>query len=224
MSKHIYQELRKIALLTDLPEDALDCIAKVAIRRTYTKGETIFLAGQPCQAVYLLVSGDVLIYRLSPEGRRQILAELHPGQAFNTVPPFLPDPISASSADALTRVVLYAILIEDFLRLVEQCPKLSMIIMQDFAVRLAHLTSLVEDLALYSVRQRMARFLLDSAAAGKMTQRWTYDDIAERLGSVRDVVGRCLRGFEEQGLLRRERGRLVLVERERLEEIALKDI
>jgi CRP/FNR family transcriptional regulator len=213
-------DLRRIALLSDLSEDALECVARVARRRTYAEGETIFLAGDRVEAVYLLVEGHVTVYRLSLEGRRQVLVQLHPGQAFNTVPPFLPEPVSPSSAEALTDVVLYAIPTADYLRLVETCPRLARVILRDFAQRLSHLTGLVEDLALYSVRERLARFLLEHAEAGEITRTWTYDDLAERLGTVRDVVGRCIRAFEDKALIRRERGRLVLLDREQLEAVA----
>ncbi len=209
-----------MALLANLPPDSLACIARAVVRRTYAPGELIFLAGDVNEDVYLLIEGHVVIYRISLEGRRQILVQLHPGQAFNTVPPFLPTAESPSSAEALTQVLLYSIPKERFLQLVHDCPDLAIVILSDFASRLHHLTGLVEDLALHSVPERLARFLLDHAESGEITHGWTYDDIAERLGTVRDVIGRSLRSFENEGLLRRERDRLVLLDRERLEEIA----
>ena len=142
---------------------------------------------------------------------------LNPGQAFNTVPPFLPDPISPSSAEAATPVTLYAVTQEDFLRLMRTCPDLAMVILKDFATRLAHLTDLVEDLALHTVRGRVARFLLDQASGDAVARSWTQDEVAERLGTVRDVVGRSLRALADAGLIRVERGRIVLLDRVGLE-------
>ena len=189
----------------------------MAIRRTYEPDETIFLAGEPCRAVYFIAAGRVRVYRLSIEGRKQVLTMLNPGQAFNTVPPFLPDPISPSSAEAATPVTLYAVTQEDFLRLMRTCPDLAMVILKDFATRLAHLTDLVEDLALHTVRGRVARFLLDQASGDAVARSWTQDEVAERLGTVRDVVGRSLRALADAGLIRVERGRIVLLDRVGLE-------
>ena len=189
----------------------------MAIRRTYEPDETIFLAGEPCRAVYFIAAGRVRVYRLSIEGRKQVLTMLNPGQAFNTVPPFLPDPISPSSAEAATPVTLYAVTQEDFLRLMRTCPDLAMVILQDFATRLVHLTDLVEDLALHTVRGRVARFLLDQASGDAVARSWTQDEVAERLGTVRDVVGRSLRALADAGLIRVERGRIVLLDRVGLE-------
>lgn len=95
-----------------------------------------------------------------------------------------------------------------------------MAILEDFAEKLDHLTDLVEDLALRTVRGRLARFLLEQADERGTTTRWTQDDIAARIGTVRDMVGRTLRSFVDAGLIRRDRQRIVLLDREGLEQEA----
>jgi CRP/FNR family transcriptional regulator len=90
-------------------------------------------------------------------------------------------------------------------------------ILEDFAARLDHLTNLVEDLSLRTVRGRLARFLLAQGESGSVTRRWTQGEIAARLGTVRDVVGRTLRAFADAGLVRMDRQRIVLTDREGLE-------
>ncbi|MBN2004891.1 MAG: Crp/Fnr family transcriptional regulator [Anaerolineae bacterium] len=219
-NESLNSELRRTALLSEVSSTTLQRLAQVAIQRAYAAGETIFVAGEPSEAAYILLSGHVIVYRFSSEGRRQILAQLHPGQTFNTTPLFLDDARNPSDAAALDETTLYAILKDDFLRLIRECPDLAMAILRDFAGRLQHLSQLVEDLALHSVQERLVRFLLDHAESGEITQHWTYDEIAERLGTVRDMVGRCLRTLEDAKLLRRERGRLVLLDRSRLKELA----
>lgn len=214
------RDLRSLARFRDLPPAALDCLAEAAIRRTYGPDETIVLAGEPCRAVYFILRGQVRVYRLSAEGQAQVLTILGPGQSFNTVPPFLPDPVSPSSAEALTAVTLDAIPTVDYLQLMRTCPDLAMVVLREFARRLDHLTGLVEDLALHSVTGRLARFLLQQAEGEAMARRWTQAEMAEQLGTVRDVVGRSLRGFEDRGVIRMERGRIVLLDREALEEEA----
>jgi len=97
--------------------------------------------------------------------------------------------------------------------------------LREFANRLDHLTNLVEDLSLRTVRGRLARFLLEHAPAGPsettnasgVTLRWTQDEIAAHLGTVRDMVGRTLRSFGDAGLVRMDRQRIVLLDREGLE-------
>jgi len=71
---------------------------------------------------------------------------------------------------------------------------------------------------LYTVRTRLARFLLAHAESTPLSQRrWTQEEIAAQIGTVREMVGRTLRAFAMAGLIRRQRGRIILVDREGLE-------
>jgi CRP/FNR family cyclic AMP-dependent transcriptional regulator len=214
------QALRRIALFRHLPDDALACIAGVANAHTYGDGETIIFEGDPCEAAYFVAKGQVRAYRLSPNGREQDLAHLGPGQAFNTVPPFQIQGVNHATVEALTPVSVYVIPADELRRLVGEYPDLALALLRDFADRLDHLTGLVEDLALRTVRQRMARFLLRQAGESGEARRWTQDEIAAHLGTVRDVVGRTLRAFVDAGLVRMDRQRIVLLDRGGLEDEA----
>jgi len=211
------QALRSIPLFASLPDDALACVARAAVRRIYGPGEIVLLEGEACRAAYFITVGQVRIYRTSPGGREQVLARLGPGRAFNTVPPFLPHGVNHATVQTLTPTVLYAIPADDLRRLASECPELTLALLQDFADRLDHLTNLVEDLSLRTVRGRLAHFLLKHAEASAVTRRWTQEEIATHLGTVRDMVGRTLRSFAEAGLIRLERQRIVLLDREGLE-------
>ncbi|MDY6874770.1 MAG: Crp/Fnr family transcriptional regulator [Chloroflexota bacterium] len=219
------QALHHISLFNGLSDNTLARVADAAIRRTYTPGETIIIEGDPCQAAYFVTQGQVRVHRLSPGGREQVLVQLGPGQAFNTVPPFRPRGINHANVEALTPVTLYAIPCDDLHRLVGECPEMALALLRDFATRLDHLTNLVEDLSLRTVRGRLARFLLEHAStdlsetaeAGAATQHWTQEEIAIHLGTVRDMVGRTLRAFADARLIQMERQRLVLLDREGLQ-------
>jgi CRP-like cAMP-binding protein len=85
------------------------------------------------------------------------------------------------------------------------------------AAEVRRLSDMVEDLALHTVRTRLARFLLTSAEGTPMAQRqWTQEEIALQIGTVREMVGRTLRAFSAEGLIRRQRGQIVVVNREGL--------
>lgn len=217
MENTLLAALKAIPLFMELPEPALLRLSLVAYPRSYAPGELILLEGEPCVAVYFVVSGQARVYRLSLQGRQQVLATLRSGQGLNTVPPFLPDGRNPSSVEAMGATTMMVIPKSDFVSLVRETPNLAWVLLQDFAARLHHLTDLVEDLALRSVRARLARFLLEQADGMHITQQWTQDEIAAQLGTVRDVVGRTLRGLSNAGLLRLDRGRIVLLNREGLE-------
>jgi len=217
MVESTVQALRRISLFADLSDDALIRIARVARSQTYVPGEVITIRGEPCRAAYFIAEGQVRVYRLSPGGREQVLVQLGPGQAFNMVPLFKPHGVNHATVEALTPVTLYAITCKDLHRLVGECPELALALLRDFASRLDHLTNLVEDLSLRTVRGRLARFLLEHGETNATTQRWTQEEIAAHLGTVRDMVGRTLRAFADAGLVRMDRQRIVLLDREGLE-------
>ena len=212
--------LRRIALFADLPEETLLRAARVAIYRTFAPEETIILEGDPCRAAYFVAEGDVRILRTSPDGREQVLVQLGPGRSFNTVPPFQPRPTNHATAQAVDQAALFAIATEDFCRLVTTSPNLARALLQDFADRLDHLTDLVEDLSLRTVRGRLARFLLQQAEADAVTRQWTQAEIAAQLGTVREMIGRTLRSFADADLIRMDRQRIELLDREGLEATA----
>ena len=209
--------LRNIQLFATLSESALACIAGVVTPHTYPAETLIVVEGELCEAAYFIIEGNVEVYRMSFQGRQQVLARLGPGQAFNTVPLFQADGRNHASAVARTDVILYALRKEDFPRALRDCPDLALVILQDFANRLAHLTDLVEDLALRSVRGRLARFLLQQADGSVVTQKWTQDDMAAHLGTVRDMIGRSLRALTDERMIRIDRGRILLLNRAALE-------
>lgn len=209
--------LRNIPLFSKLSDDTLTRLASVAVRRAYEPDETIIVEGLPCEAAYFIAKGQVRGCRTSPSGREQVLVRLGPGQSFNTVPPFQPDGVNHATVQAVDAVVVYAVSREDLRRLVRECPDLSLVLLEDFADRLDHLTDLVEDLSLRTVRGRLARFLLEQAEAGEVTRRWTQAEIAAQLGTVREMVGRALRSFADADLIRMHRQRIVLLDRAGLE-------
>ncbi len=212
--------LRDVPLFAALSEATLERVSRVAHVRRYSPGEIIIFAGDPDPSAYFIIEGRVWVYRLASSGRQQVLTRLGPGKAFNTVPPFQPGGVNHATVEALTDVTVYAIAGDDFRRLVETSGEFALAIVEDFARRLDHLTDLVEDLSLRSVRGRLARFLLERGETGSITRRWTQEEMAAQLGTVRDVVGRALRDFADDGLIRLDRQRILLLDRAALEEEA----
>ena len=209
--------LYDVQLLASLSESALACVADFVVPRAYPAETVIVVEDEPCEAAYFIIEGNIEVYRISLQGRQQVLARLGPGQAFNTVPLFQSNGRNHASAVARTDVTLYALLKRDFPRALRDCPDLALVILQDFADRLVHLTDLVEDLSLRSVRSRLARFLLQQADGTTITQKWTQDEMAAHLGTVRDMIGRSLRSLTDERMIRVDRGRIVLLDRAALE-------
>jgi len=227
------EQLRGVVLFATLSTATLSEIAGVATIHTVPADTHVLFQDDDCTAAYFILTGAVRIYRISAEGREQVLVRLGSGQAFNTAPIFQARSTNPAHVVTLPPTSLCTLGRDDLLRLVAAHSDLALALLRDFADRLTHLTDLVEGLALHSVQERLARFLLDQVAplsgadgeddvSGGPSERhrWTQQEIAVHLGTVRDVVGRELRTMAAAGILRLERGRIVLVSRRALEELA----
>ena len=224
------QILSKLPLFSRLDDDALLEIAPYIQERTFSPGQVIVLEGEPCQTVYFVAQGVVRTGRLSPEGREQVLAYLGPGEPFNLVPA-LDGGLTLATVDAVTDATLYTISCERLRGMMRDHQEVALAVMERLGAEVRRLSDMVEDLALHTVRTRLARFLLAHASAElggvvdgtQPPKRWTQEELAAQIGTVRDVVGRALRTFADDGLIRRERGRLVVVDRAGLERAAMMD-
>jgi CRP/FNR family transcriptional regulator len=192
-------------------------------RHAYAAGQVIVLADEPSRAVYLVTQGEVRIQRSSPEGREYVLHSLGPGQCFN-LSSALDGGYNLATVTALSDAVVYSLAVDVFRQTVREHPAFAMALLVHLANHVRHLSDAVEDLALHTVRTRLARCLLAPTNGGALSAKhWTQGELAAHIGSVGDVVGRTLRTFSREGLIRRERGRVVVTDPAGLQREALRD-
>ncbi len=218
------QQLSKLPFFAQLGEDALREIASYIRERTVLPGQMIALEGASCQAVYFVAQGLVRVGRLSPDGREQVLAYLGPGEPFNLIPALDGGP-NPATVDAVTEATLYTMPCKRFQLIMRYHHQVALVVLEHLAAEVRRLSDLVEGLALHTVRTRLARFVLAHASAEpaevaeptQMSQRrWTQEEIAVQIGTVREMVGRTLRAFAAEGLIHRQRGQIAVVDREGL--------
>nr|MBC7245550.1 Crp/Fnr family transcriptional regulator [Chloroflexota bacterium] len=210
------QTLTKLPLFAGLDEAALRRIVSYVHEMTISPGQVIIWEGEPCQATHFVVQGLVRTRRMSPNGREQVLAYLGPGECVNLVAALDGKP-SPVTVDAVTAATLYYISCADCRQILKEYSELAHSVLQHLAGEVRRLSDLVESLALHTVRSRLARFLLQYAGEETSSRRWTQEEIATHIGTVREMVGRTLRDFAVEGLIRRQRGRIVITDRAGLE-------
>ena len=208
--------LRALPYFASLDEDTLAFIVAQAVRRTYSPDEVIFLEGDPCAGLFIVQTGHVKIYAASPEGREQILTITGPRDSFNDVAVFDGGP-NPASAQAMETVELLVIERSTMLKLFERYPKLAQAVVAVLAGRARMLVSMVQDLSLRSVTGRLAKLLLDQALQGGEAVPLTRQQMAARLGTIREMVSRALRQLEDEGLVRREGHEIIITDRAALE-------
>ncbi len=211
------QALLQLPLFSQLDDEAVRRILPHVRERAFARGQIILVEGEPCQAVYFVVRGLARTQRLSSEGRVQVLAYLGPGSPFGLVPA-IDGGAHQATVSAVSDTTLYAISSQRFLQIMRDHQQVAQAVLERMAGDVRRLSDMVEDLALHTVRARLARFLLNQAESPQPpARRWTQVEIATHIGTAREMVGRTLRDFVNTGLIRRERGRIVVVDRERLE-------
>ena len=219
----ILQDLKKIHLLANLPENVLRQMAQAAIPMHCTDGQMIDLDDEQV-AVYFVVKGMVRSFRSSLSGREQNLIHLKSGDAFNIPQAFSGQAVIPISAAAIGAVYLLKIPFDKFQHIVSHNPEAALAVLGDLSKKLAHLTQLTHDLSLRTVRARLARFLLDqSRSTAPSGIQWTQQEIAAQIGSVREVISRTMRGFVRDGLIRLDRQRIEILDEEALEAEAEKE-
>lgn len=212
--------LRKLPYFEALGMSEIEQVSREVLELSFARGEVLFLEGEPCRGLYVVESGQVRIFKSSPEGREQVLLVAKPGDSFNDVPVFDGGP-NPASASALEESTVYLIPKETVLALLRDCPS-ARAILKLFAARLRHLTMIVEDLSFRSVVGRLAKLLLELAVVedgASPVKRLTQDEMATMVGSVRDVIGRALRHIEKTGAIKIERQSILVVSPEKLREI-----
>jgi CRP/FNR family transcriptional regulator len=214
------QFLRTLAHLPDfsqLTAATQEALAAHAIQRQFAAGEVIYLEGEPAEVIYVLESGWIKATRMTSEGREQALMFLRPVEIFGHIAAFS-DTSYPGTVIALEDVKVWTIPALTVLSLLEAHPDLSLAIIRHLSNRVLHYINLVEDLALYRVEVRVARALLQNAEShdGMLMvprREWaTFDQMAVRLGTVRDVLSRALKSLESERLIKVEKQAILLLD------------
>ena len=223
MSTDKIAALRQTALFNELDEDTLRALAARAIERRFQKDEILFVAGEEARGLYVIVEGAVRAFRESADGREQVIHVERAGATVAEVPVF-DDGAFPSTVAAETDSVLLFIDKRDVRSLCLEHPQIALAALKVLAGRLRRCAELVETLSLREVGQRLARFLLAEARARgvrtkngfEVTLTITNQQIAARVGSVREVVSRALTRLQQDGLVALKGRRLSIPDEESL--------
>lgn len=226
--------LRQTALFSNLSDAQLVRIAMVAQERSLGRNEILFLEGSPADHLFVVVTGAIRAYRINKKGREQVIHVEHPGATLAEIPVFDDGPYPATAAAEEQSVVL-AVAKNDFRKLCMEDPAVLWSALKILASRLRRHAELVNSLSLQEVHSRLARLLLSEARSGgqridsgiRFEVKLSNQQLAARIGSVREVVSRSLNRFAAEGMIRIEershhgRGyRLLLTDESNLERCA----
>jgi CRP/FNR family transcriptional regulator len=191
----------------------------------YIGDSHVIWEGEACEHVYGVLSGRIEIYRTATDGREHSLRIIDPGDIFNLVPALKDGGKNRANARCLSHSELVVMSADDLRKILDQYPEFSQKVLRLVSDRLNTMIEISGALALHTVEQRTAAFLVREAnrSAEANKKPWTQDEMARQIGTVRDVIGRTLRKFEEKGLIKRDRGNITLIDRTGLERLSAGD-
>jgi CRP-like cAMP-binding protein len=202
-----------------LSSSELDSIKHLFSEVRVDRGEIILLEGELTDRLFFVAEGVVKLFRVSAEGKEQTLELVRPGGSINEVPVFDGGP-NPASAQAMGPVLLYTISKNELEAILREHPRVALNVVRVLASRIRRLVSLVEDLSFRHVIGRVAKILLEYAGDGaRPGQRLTQQEMAAIAGTAREVVGRSLKTLEERGIIKLERHRIVVTDKEALKQV-----
>jgi len=215
--------LSRLPLFRGLPDEELRTLAEIAGVKTYRRGETIFLDGGEGHGFYVVFTGKVKIYKLSPEGKELVLHIMGPEDSFAEVPVFEGRhyPANAEAVED-TRVIFFPR--EALLRTIRRDPSLAMNMLAALSARLREFTQKMEDLSLKDVPSRLSAYFLHLSEQKQGSDELDLDIkkglLASLIGAKRESLSRILAKMSALRIIEVKGKKIRILDRQKMMKIA----
>ena len=212
-----------IPLFNGLPEDQIVAIKKIAVENKINKGEIIFSEGDEGNGFFVIVEGRVKVFKVSTEGKEQILHIFGPGQPFGEVPVFAGQkfPANAQAIDR-TRVLFFPR--ASIVNLISANPSLALNMLAVMSKKLRQFAVQIENLSLKEMPARLASYLIflaDEQNKGDLvTLKISKGQLASTLGTIPETLSRAFAKLSGQNLINVDGKKITLLDRRGLENLA----
>ncbi len=209
------KKLKTIPLFSGLGAEHFSKIIPLAKHLKFGKGRLIFNEGEPGNGFYIVETGKVKIFKLSFEGKEQILHIYGPGKAFGEVPVFEGNNFPAS-AMAMAKSKILFIPRDKFVALISETPGLAMNMLGMLSMRLREFTIQIENLSLKEVPARLASYVLtlseEHDMAGKVILPISKAQLANLIGTTPETVSRVLKKMTDASLIEVETKAITIID------------
>lgn len=206
-----------------LEKDQLAHVRRIAQVREFNRLETIFMEGDPGEGFFVVVQGKVKIYKVSTEGKEQILHIYGPGHPIGEVPVFSGNRFPAN-AQAIEKSRLLYFPRPDFVELIAKHPAMALNMLAVLSIRLRQFTVQIENLSLKEVPARIASYLMLLAQEQDNHETVTLPiskgQLASLLGTIPETLSRIFNKMSGQDLIKVKGSRIDLVDPAALDELA----
>ncbi len=203
------QQLREHHLFRALSDEQIEKLSSAATKRVLAQGEHLFEAGSRADEFYLVLQGQVKLYRLSPAGQEKVIEIIRPGQTFAEALMFRDIPVYPVNAQALSMVELYAFKNRAFIKILRESVDLCFQVMADISVRLKHHLNEIDALTLQNASLRVVNYLShlipgcdnEATEITEITLPAAKNIIASRLSITPETLSRILHTLSSKGLI-----------------------
>jgi CRP-like cAMP-binding protein len=230
MSKVIsmIEQLTAIPLFQGLCQEDLEALVTIVMTHNCKRGQVIFSEGDEAIGFYVVLAGRVKIFKLSVEGKEQILHIFGPGEPFGEVPVFAGRTFPAN-AEAIEKSQVFYFPRDAFVDLIQSTPSLAMNMLAVLSLRLHKFTAFIEDLSLKEVPGRLAAYLAylseQHDGTNDLVLGISKTQLASILGTIPETLSRILGRLVKEGIIESDGHSLVqIVDRGALEKIASGEI
>ncbi len=200
-----------------LNDAELEMLASRAGIRSHGAGEILFTEGEQCAGLYILVTGRVRIFKMSPNGREQVLAIEGPGSSIAELPVFDGGRYPASASAVQSSETLF-VSRQDLRALCLEKPEVALKLLQVVGSRLRRLVGIIEELSFTTVRHRLISWILRQAGNQQMfVLEHSHQELAAQIGTVRELVSRNLARLQAQGFIEMKGREIRILDLEGLE-------
>ena len=212
-----------IPLFNGLPDDQLEAIKKIAIEKQINKGEIVVSEGDEGKGFFVIVEGRVKVFKVSAEGKEQILHIFGPGQPFGEVPVFAGQrfPANAQAIDSARLLFFPRVAIVD---LITANPSLALNMLAEMSKKLRLFAVQIENLSLKEMPARLASYLIhladEQGGEESLTLKISKGQLASILGTIPETLSRIFAKLSGNNLIRVEGKKITLLDRNGLEDLA----
>jgi CRP-like cAMP-binding protein len=215
--------ISRVPSFSGLPENQLNEIKNIAVGRWFNKGKIIFSDRDEGKGFYVVVEGLVKIFKVSAEGKEQILHIYGPGEPFGQVAVYAGRSYPAS-AQAIAKSHVLFFPRAAFVDLITRIPSLAMNMLAVLSMRLRAFTVQVENLSLKEVPGRLAGYLIylvdEEETEDSVILNISKGQLASLLGTIPETLSRIFARMTELGLIEVDGRKIKLLNRDGLEELA----
>ncbi len=211
--------IKNAPLFEKLTEEELTLVARIGHSKAYGKEEVIFLEGEPFAGFYVVLDGEVKVYKLGADGNETLLHLLRPFKSFAETPLFTSSDVYPACAETTVESTLYYVPKVEFKRVMEESPSLTLKITEAFASRLMELNRKFGQLSV-NVEKRLARYIMNEVDLNGTSKSkrpafvlsMAKKELAGQLGIAVETLSRNLRKLKDSRIVREDGDEIIVVD------------